>query len=115
MHLVLRVGATVILAIIFVLLVNRAASSQQQVCADRDSIIMKAIEKFGEEPHSYGIAGGGEYMIELLVNRETGSWTVIGFTAMGRACVLASGTDWTVGEPLPWGTRDRPATEERVH
>ena len=33
-------------------------------------------------------------VVQIMVNAETGSWTVLATSADGKACIIAAGTDW---------------------
>lgn len=60
------------------------------VCADQDKVI-DFLKEFEERPVLTGKMGRAGRMA-MLVNTETGTWTLIGYTERG-ACIMASGED----------------------
>lgn len=65
----------------------------QQFCADRDAITNRLQSGYGE-----AYAGGGvrnaQSIFEIWKSEEKGTWTILMTMADGRACVMASGTNW---------------------
>ena len=60
------------------------------VCADQDKVI-DFLKEFEERPVLTGKLGRAGRMA-MLINTETGTWTLIGYTERG-ACIMASGED----------------------
>jgi hypothetical protein len=60
------------------------------VCADQDKVI-DFLKEFEERPVLVGKLGRAGRMA-MLINTETGTWTLIGYTERG-ACIMASGED----------------------
>ena len=60
------------------------------VCADQDKVI-DFLKEFNERPVLVGKLGRAGRMA-MLINTETGTWTLIGYTERG-ACIMASGED----------------------
>ena len=60
------------------------------VCADQDKVI-DFLKEFNERPVLTGKLGRSGRMA-MLINTETGTWTLIGYTERG-ACIMASGED----------------------
>ena len=60
------------------------------VCADQDKVI-DFLKEFDERPVLVGKLGRAGRMA-MLINIETGTWTLIGYTERG-ACIMASGED----------------------
>ena len=75
----------------------------QGLCEDRDKIETHMLEKYGETPRSIALTNANK-PIQLFINDETESWTLIVYPDGARACIFASGTGWydkTVnGDPL---------------
>ena len=59
-------------------------------CADQDKVI-DFLKEFEERPVLTGKMGKSGRMA-MLINTETGTWTLIGYTERG-ACIMASGED----------------------
>lgn len=55
-------------------------------------------ERFGESPALTGLISEKQ-MLLILENPDTKSWTELLVTADGMACMLASGTDFTLSIP----------------
>lgn len=70
-----------------------SVASAQSVCMPLEKLHHQALDKYGEAPIGQGVSSRG-FMIQILVNPETGTWTVIGVQPSGRACVLDSGEGW---------------------
>ena len=81
-----------------VILTLAAGSASAQACTDRSDLVERLAAKYGEV-----FAGGGlrdsSSIVEVWMSEETGTWTVILTRADGRACVMASGTNWREGLP----------------
>jgi len=60
------------------------------VCADKDKVI-DFLKEFEERPVLVGKLGRAGRMA-MLINTETGTWTLIGYTERD-ACIMASGED----------------------
>ena len=59
-------------------------------CADQEQVI-DFLKEFEERPVLTGKMGRAGRMA-MLINTETGTWTLIGYTERG-ACIMASGED----------------------
>lgn len=72
-------------------------------CQPSDQLVALLGGAFGETMAGAGIlAGESGAAIALLVNSETGSWTVLTFEE-GQSCVLLFGQDWTGAPQAPPG------------
>lgn len=49
-------------------------------------------QQFGETKKSWGLVN--KDLLELWVNEETGTWTIVLQTSDGMACYVASGDHW---------------------
>lgn len=74
------------------LLLAPIVSYAQNTCMPRDQLANILLSEYGEEVVFAGEARNNEYTVELFVNEETGSWTVI---ATGRnqpnSCIVDGG------------------------
>jgi len=54
--------------------------------------------KYGETPIAMGTVGG-DYVMEVFANPETGTWTVVLTQANGTACGITSGDNYEEQAP----------------
>ncbi len=73
-------------------------------CGPYAVVVERLADRWHEAPRGRGLAGGSEYVVMLFHDAEGKTWTVLGVTADGIACILATGTAWEVIEPAPTGT-----------
>lgn len=59
-------------------------------CGDRDVIISRLAQSYGESRQSIGL-GSRNRVVETFANRETGSWTITITLPDGTMCLMASG------------------------
>ncbi len=75
-----------------------SAAAAQSNCADRDSVIARLEEGYGER-----FAGGGlqnsQRIFEIWLSEDKGTWTILMTRADGKSCIMASGTNWRDGDP----------------
>ena len=64
--------------------------AQQARCAERDGIVTRLTEKYGETRQSIGL-GTNNTMVEVFASGDTGSWTILVTDAEGVSCLVASG------------------------
>ncbi len=77
------------------------AFAQTAQCAPRPDVLAALADKYGEARRGIGIAGQNAVM-ELFVNADTGTWTMIATTPDGKTCLIASGSNFeTVSDPAP--------------
>jgi hypothetical protein len=69
------------------------------MCDDRDRVFTVIRDEFKETPEWWGASPEQGTQVVLTVNRTTGAWTMIEFTA-DTACVLAVGEKSSTA----WGT-----------
>jgi hypothetical protein len=65
-------------------------------CAARDEIVQKLASGYGETPQSMGLSSTGS-LIVMFVSPK-GTWTAVNVSAIGEACLVASGDSWTSAE-----------------
>lgn len=85
------------LAVLSALLLPAVASAQTN-CAERDKVVAKLSDSYGE-----AFAGGGlqntQRVFEVWFSPEKGTWTILMTHANGTTCIMASGTNWREGLP----------------
>ncbi len=71
------------------LLLSTPALAQQN-CAQRDQVLARLAEKYGESRQSIGLAPNNG-VVEVFASAETGTWTIVITTPNGLSCLMASG------------------------
>jgi hypothetical protein len=72
------------------------------LCAPYDATARVLAEQYGEERHGSGYQEANSAIVEIWVNRRTGSWTILRITLDGQACMIGSGQHfkaWPNGVP----------------
>lgn len=83
------------------LLILLAAPAAAQQCAPVDKAIAHHAMN-GQQVDGLGVGQNGRsYMV--LVDWQTGDWSIVRISAKGIACKMAQGTDWTVDRTPPGG------------
>ena len=79
-------------------------------CYDRQAILDRMLERYGEVPVAGGPTNSGA-LLEVLKSPDTGdkpsTWTVILHMPNGRSCLVAAGEGWREVPPPPGGKRIR--------
>ena len=71
------------------------------MCADRNQVISKLTDQFGETRRSMGLAANNS-IVELHASDTSGTWTITVTQPDGKTCLLAAGTAFeTLSEELP--------------
>jgi hypothetical protein len=86
--------------VLFILTAIAAPLAAGPVCADRDIIVQKLAEKYGEVQRGLGLTGNGQ-VVELFASEKTGTWTITATRPDGSTCLIAAGEDWNHVEPVP--------------
>lgn len=88
------------------LLAPLASHAQGQNCGNRDLVVERLTEKYGESRQSIGMAPKGR-VVEVFASLETGTWTITVTMPNGITCLVASGQSFEkVEEPVaPAGIR----------
>lgn len=77
-----------------------ATAASAQVCGERDKVLTRLSENFGETRRSLGL-GANNGVVEIFASDETGSWTITVTMPDGRMCLVASGQSYEdVVDPL---------------
>ena len=70
-------------------------------CGPAGPMLASLLTQYGEVP-AYQAASSGGSPMAVLVNPDTGSWTMLYMPQPGLACMVATGNDWTtLPAPLP--------------
>jgi hypothetical protein len=111
MKAILRLGATVLLASIALVMVLiawtvmlRPAEAQTQTCGDRTAILAALADKYGERPLWTGDTPERGFTTTLVANPDGTTWTVVVQQGDKPACIVASGATWSHPLPSPAGT-----------
>ncbi|MEH6630141.1 MAG: hypothetical protein V7776_04920 [Halopseudomonas aestusnigri] len=77
---------------VWVTFLTTAAYSQNQ-CDKRASIIEMLSSRYSENTQAIGVTNKGG-LIEVLTNKDGGTWTIIVTTPHGISCLVAAGEGW---------------------
>ena len=69
-----------------------APVAAQGLCGDRDTMVRKLDEKYGEVRRGFGVAGG--VLIEVWASEATGAFTILQTYTTGVGCVVIVGRQW---------------------
>lgn len=69
------------------------ALAQNTSCANRDTIVGRLANKYGESRQSAGL-NQNNGMVEIFASTETGTWTILVTMPSGISCLMAAGKDW---------------------
>lgn len=79
---------------------SSSAVAQGQNCGNRDAVIDRLAEGYGESRQSIGMAPQGR-VVEVFASLETGTWTITVTLPNGMTCLVASGQSYeSLDEPL---------------
>lgn len=77
------------------------AQGGSPACAQRDQVVARLEQRFGETPHSQGVQQN-DALVELFASDTTGTWTILMTSPNGLSCLLAAGRLWKTGPaPVP--------------
>ncbi|MDJ0995357.1 MAG: hypothetical protein QNI90_17400 [Dinoroseobacter sp.] len=71
-------------------LLSTTAAAQMQPCADREKVVQRLNNTYGETVRSMGL-GANNGMMEVYASEETGSWSITMTMPDGQTCLIASG------------------------
>lgn len=86
-----------------VLVAPGQATAQGGMCAPREDVLAAAESRYGEVLAAQGMSEAG-IMVELLLNPETGSFTLLGTRPDGVSCIGPTGDVWLAVTPEPTGS-----------
>jgi hypothetical protein len=78
------------------------AADAATTCGPHDRAVRNLSNKYGEAPIATGMVSP-ELVMEMFVNAETGSWTVIYTNLDGISCVVGAGTEFETLGSAPKG------------
>lgn len=67
-----------------------AAAQGSRNCADRERVVERLADAYGESRQSMGLALNNS-VVEVFASLETGTWTIVVTSAAGLTCLVASG------------------------
>lgn len=85
-------------AILALALTACAPAHAQNACGDRESVVDRLAEGYGETRRSIGLAPNNA-VLEMFASLETGTWTIIVTQASGLTCVVATGQAYEEFDP----------------
>lgn len=93
---------TLIIGLTIVALSTTLANAQNsRACADRDKIVSRLADKYGESRQALGLGAQGA-MVEIFASETSGSWTITMTMPNGATCLVATGQAYeTLAEVLP--------------
>lgn len=95
--------AGVIALMVVLITITTAAFAQTSQCAPYPVLSAHLTEKYGEAVVWVGNQSPAA-ILELWVNPETGTWTIVQYQASGNACMVVSGDGSQPLAPPPAGT-----------
>ena len=88
------------LLVISAILISGMAQAQPIPCGDRAEAIKHLAEKYGEHPIGIGVSATGA-AVELLANKDSGTWSLLMTAPGGPTCLVANGENWFSAKPKP--------------
>lgn len=77
------------------------AAQNARNCADRDQVIERLADKYGESRQALGLGAQGA-MVEIFASDDSGSWTITMTMPNGATCLMATGQAFEkLAEVLP--------------
>jgi hypothetical protein len=80
-------------------LIAAPVMAQNPNCAEREQVVSRLAERYGETLQSMGLRGDNGVM-EIYASEETGTWTILITGPDGMACMVAAGELWE-GDAAP--------------
>ncbi|MBM7066550.1 hypothetical protein [Actibacterium sp. 188UL27-1] len=85
---------------LILLAVNGAQAQSSRNCADRQKVVERLNDGYGETRQSIGL-GANNAVVEVFASSETGTWTITVTMPTGMTCLVASGRSYeTLEEEL---------------
>jgi len=73
-----------------ILATDHAFAQQNRNCAERERVVERLSETYGESRQSIGLAPNNS-VVEVFASTETGTWTITVTNTSGLTCLVASG------------------------
>jgi hypothetical protein len=80
-----------------------ASVAQGNVCGEREMIVQRLLEQYGETRQSMGLQRNSG-VVEVFASTESGTWTILITLPNGMTCLVAAGEAWESFEPRVKGT-----------
>lgn len=74
-----------------------AAPAGARNCGDRQAIVQRLQDFYGESRTGAGLSNGNASMIEIFASHQTGTWTILLTRPDGQSCLVAAGDSWQGG------------------
>ena len=88
------------LLVISAILISGMAQAQPVPCGTHDEFMSGLAGKYGEYPIGIGVSATGA-AVELLVNKDSGTWSLLMTAPGGPTCLVANGENWFSAKPKP--------------
>jgi len=88
---------TVAVAVAAAVAAPGAALAEGRNCGDRNAIVQRLENNYGEARTGAGLSDGNSSMIEIFASEETGTWTILLTRPDGQSCLVAAGDNWQGG------------------
>lgn len=69
------------------------AQAQNGICGERDAIVNRLQDKYGETRQSMGLQRNNG-VVEIFASEESGTWTILVTLPNGMTCLVAAGEAW---------------------
>ncbi|GIX13681.1 MAG: hypothetical protein KatS3mg118_1640 [Paracoccaceae bacterium] len=87
--------------IVLAALAGMPAAAQGSVCGQREMIVQRLLEQFGETRQSMGLQRDSG-VVEIFASLESGTWTILLTLPNGLTCLVAAGEAWdSTATPRP--------------
>ena len=102
----MRVLIAALAAAFFIVMLSTPSGAQRRPCGDGADIIAHLEKDWGEGPEVVALDASGR-MVRILVNPDTGTWSMLLTAPNGLTCLVSHGSAWEpvavlpdAGEPL---------------
>lgn len=97
--------ATLVAALVVfsVALLADSAKADTLSCAPVDQAVELLVTKYGEALVGVGDGPNGTRLF-IFARPDGNTWTVLGLLPDGKACFIASGSNWEAAAPIPPGS-----------
>ena len=89
----------VIASAIVLLGLNSTALAQPALCGPTAAMRAGLAQKYNETPVGVGVSASN-LVIEIWTSAKTGSFTVLATSTNGRSCMIASGENFQITDPV---------------
>lgn len=79
-------------ALIAAATIGLVATQAGAACYPRDALIKGLKRDLGEDVRASGLTDAGDFILELFVSEENGTWRIAMTRPDGASCIVASGT-----------------------